>query len=484
MGFPLNDCPDACLILDDKDQIVAVNPAGEKLLQLERTEMVGRSLADVCSGQSISLTPDKSHPDIHEKTYARFPDELSGFAEINVSSLQGFDGRLLGRIMILRALLASPQHQALRSQNEILLALQETTFDLHSSLDLKVVLHNILERACKLLGTPHGYLDILRDTGELEPVVGFGALTEVLKFKVVLGEGVAGNVWKTGKPLFIPNYDQWTGRLSNFPSGLIRAILGMPLLFSGQVVGVIGIARGIDSDISFSEEDIAVLKRFADLAVLALQNARLFHQAQTEIAFRRKTEMELRNANQLLQFQIERVEMLQGQLHELAVRDTLTNLFNRRYLQEMLGVEFARARRAKTPLAILMLDCDRLKEINDTYGHKAGDDSLVNIANVIRESIRAGDIACRYGGDEFVVILNNVMEKTAIERAESLRSKVAAEPVLYKDEKISIYVSIGIAMFPAHGTQGESLLQRADQALYAAKHRGKNQVLVYSENLD
>jgi diguanylate cyclase (GGDEF)-like protein len=484
MGFPLNDCPDACLILDDKDQVVAVNPAGEKLLQLEQAEMVGRSLAEVCSGRFISLSPDGSPANGHKDTHSQLSNGLFEYAEVKVSPLQDLDGHVLGRIMLLRALLASPQHQALQSQNEILLALQETTFDLHSSLDLTVVLHNIVKRACKLLGTPHGYLDILRDTGELEPVVGFGALAEVLKYKVVLGEGVAGVVWKTGKPLFIPNYDQWPSRLSTFPSGLIRAILGMPLLFNGQMVGVIGIARGIDSDISFSEEDIAVLGRFAELAVLALQNARLFHQAQAEIAFRRKTEMELRNSNQLLQFQIERVELLQGQLHELAVRDTLTNLFNRRYLQEMLGVEFARARRAKTPLAILMLDCDRLKEINDTYGHKAGDDALVHIANVIRESIRAGDIACRYGGDEFVVILNNVTEKTAFKRAESLRNKVAAEPVLHKDEKVSICVSIGIAMFPEHGAQGESLLQRADQALYAAKHRGKNQVLVYSDNLD
>jgi diguanylate cyclase (GGDEF)-like protein len=315
-------------------------------------------------------------------------------------------------------------------------------------------------------------------------VVGFGALAEKLPFQVNRGQSVTGIVWKTGRPLFIPDYDQWSGRLSDFPRGLIRAIIGMPLLSEGQVVGVIDIARGLESEVSFSEEDIEVLRRFADLAVLALQNARLFHQAQTEIAFRRKTEMELRNANQLLQFQIERVELLQGQLHELAVRDTLTNLFNRRYLQEMLGVEFARAKRAKTSLAILMLDCDQLKLINDTYGHKVGDDALVHIANVVRESTRAGDIACRYGGDEFVVILNNVSAKIAYERAESLRSRIAALPVSYKEEKVGIFVSVGIAMFPAHGVKAEPLLQRADQALYAAKHRGKNQVLLFSERLD
>jgi GAF domain-containing protein len=193
----------------------------------------------------------------------------------------------------LRTIDFHPQDDALRNQNEILLALQETSFDLHSSLDLKVVLHNIVERACKLLGTTHGYLDILREMGELDPVVGVGALAEALKFKVDKGEGMAGFVWNTGKPLFIPAYDLWAGRLSHFPHGLIRAILGMPLLFKGQVIGVIGIARGIESD-QFSEEDVALLRRFADLAVLALKCPALRTGA-IEIAFRRKTECELRN---------------------------------------------------------------------------------------------------------------------------------------------------------------------------------------------
>jgi len=479
----LNDFPDACILLDDKDHVVGINPAGEKLLKLIKADVVGKTLAEVCLGRAVSLTTDGLQPDGLKDSHPHLRDGLFGYAEIKVSSLQGSDGEFLGRVTILRALEISPQDTALRNQNEILLALQETTFDLHSSLDLKVVLRNIIERACKLLGTTHGYLDILRETGVLEPVVGVGALAGVRKYNVALGEGVAGIVWKTGKPLFIPDYDQWSGRLSEFPRGLIRAILGVPLLSKGHVVGVIGVARGFESDISFSEEDIAVLRRFADLAVVALQNARLFEQAQVEIAFRRKTEMELRNANQVLQFQIERVELLQGQLRELAVRDTLTNLFNRRYLQEMLEVELARAKRSGTSLAILMMDCDRLKHINDTYGHKAGDDSLVHIANVIRESIRAGDIACRYGGDEFVVVLGNVTEKIAFERAEKLRNRVAAEPIHHKDKNVSIYVSIGIAMFPVHGRLGESLLQKADQALYAAKGKGKNQVLFYSRDL-
>jgi diguanylate cyclase (GGDEF)-like protein len=256
----------------------------------------------------------------------------------------------------------------------------------------------------------------------------------------------------------------------------------MPLLLKGQVIGVIGVARGVDNSSPFSEDDVSILKRFADLAVVALQNARLFEKAQDEIEFRRKTEIELRNANQLLQLQIERIEMLQEQLQELAVRDPLTELYNRRYLREALEMEFAHPERSSLPTAILMIDSDHLKEINDRFGHKAGDDFLVFISKVIQQNVRVGDIACRYGGDEFVIVLSNVTQNIALGKAEKLRKTVAEHHILHRNEKISISISIGIAMFPAHGKVGEELLQKADQALYEAKRMGKNKVFAYREN--
>ena len=128
-----------------------------------------------------------------------------------------------------------------------------------------------------------------------------------------------------------------------------------------------------------------------------------------------------------------------------------------------------------------MMDSDHLKDINDKYGHKAGDDFLVYISKEIQRSIRAGDIACRYGGDEFVAVLSNVTEDIALRRAEKLRKTIASHKILHRNEKVSISISVGIAMFPVHGTAGEVLLQKADQALYEAKRMGKNRVLLYSE---
>jgi len=130
-----------------------------------------------------------------------------------------------------------------------------------------------------------------------------------------------------------------------------------------------------------------------------------------------------------------------------------------------------------------MMDSDHLKGINDKYGHKAGDDFLVQISDVLKDDIRAGDIACRYGGDEFVVVMNNVSMKNAIDRAEELRKTIAEKSIVYRSEGVNISVSVGIAMFPGHGRTGEELLQRADLALYEAKRLGKNRVVVFSESL-
>ena len=491
MELLLSDFPEAIIFLDTDNQIIGVNLAGEHLLKMRRTDLIGRSVDAVFPLRSSSTYRSEALKDGWKEVSLSRGDGQVFYAELTVSTIDRLNGEHLGRVMLIRDSTHSQhsaarlkQDQFLRTQNLMMRALQETTFDLHSSLDLNHVLQNIVERACQLLGTKHGYLDMLRETGRLEPVVGIGALEESLKFKVVMGEGVAGTVWKTGTPLVVSDYDTWPDRINDFSRGLIRAIIGMPLMLKGQVVGVIGIAKAFEDKTVFSDDDVSVLRRFADLAVVALQNARLFEKAQTELEFRRKTEIELRNSNQLLQFQIERVELLQEQLRELAVRDSLTNLFNRRYLHEMLEVEFARSTRSQTSLAILMMDSDHLKDINDKYGHKAGDDFLVHIANVIRENIRAGDIACRYGGDEFVVVLSNVTEDIAFERAENLRESVFSKHIFHENERVSASVSIGISMFPAHGSSGEILLQKADMALYAAKRMGKNKVLNYSEGLE
>ena len=172
---------------------------------------------------------------------------------------------------------------------------------------------------------------------------------------------------------------------------------------------------------------------------------------------------------------------LREKLHTLSIRDALTGLFNRRYLDETLPREINRAERSHSELSVLLFDIDRFKKINDTFGHDAGDLVLSNLSAVVLASIRESDIACRYGGDEFIIILPDTSIETAEKRAETLRDNIAVMELDYKGEAIDkITTSIGLATYPQHGTKRDTLIKSADDAAYRAKKSGLNQVAVGS----
>src|SRR5512145_521163 len=132
-----------------------------------------------------------------------------------------------------------------------------------------------------------------------------------------------------------------------------------------------------------------------------------------DITERKQVEKRLRYVNDRLQGQLIEIGLLQSKLREQAIRDPLTNLFNRRYLEETLDRELARAKRETYPVCIIMIDLDHFKKINDTYGHDAGDQVLKALANTLSEQSRRGDFACRYGGEEFVIVMPNITKHTA-----------------------------------------------------------------------
>jgi len=151
---------------------------------------------------------------------------------------------------------------------------------------------------------------------------------------------------------------------------------------------------------------------------------------------------------------------------DLAVRDGLTGLFNRRYFNELINVEINRLKRTPSSLSLLMLDIDNFKNYNDTQGHPAGDELLKNAAKVFKNSVRAVDIICRYGGEEFVIMLPQTDKDSAARIAERLRVQFG----LY----LPTTISIGIATLPQDAQNMEELLEKADGALYQAKKSGKN----------
>jgi diguanylate cyclase (GGDEF)-like protein len=170
---------------------------------------------------------------------------------------------------------------------------------------------------------------------------------------------------------------------------------------------------------------------------------------------------------------------LRAQLHDLSIRDALTGLYNRRYLDEALERELLRATRHQHPVGVVMLDIDHFKLFNDTYGHDAGDVLLRALGTFLQNNIRGEDIACRYGGEEFTLILPMASLRDTQARAEDLRASVNHLQAMHGDQWIGqVTISLGAACFPEHGTTGDALIRAADRALYQAKMSGRNCVVI------
>jgi diguanylate cyclase (GGDEF)-like protein len=166
-------------------------------------------------------------------------------------------------------------------------------------------------------------------------------------------------------------------------------------------------------------------------------------------------------------------ETLQNQ----AIRDPLTGLYNRRYLEETMDREIHRSRRLKAPLGVVMMDLDHFKDFNDSFGHGAGDALLSALAHVITAGIRTEDIACRYGGEEFLLVMPGCSLETILERADHIRRAVKALQVKYHGRLLkSTTISLGVATFPEHGSTGDEVITAADAALYRVKQGGRDRV--------
>jgi diguanylate cyclase (GGDEF)-like protein len=162
----------------------------------------------------------------------------------------------------------------------------------------------------------------------------------------------------------------------------------------------------------------------------------------------------------------------------------MTDLFNRRYAEPTLQRELARAQRVKGSLTVLLFDVDHFKRVNDEHGHDGGDAVLRQVAALIRSATRAGDIACRYGGEEFLVVLPGCSLAEGEAWSERLRARLSATRIkLGGERQISITASIGVAAYPDHADTGPALISAADRALYAAKASGRNRVLTASSDV-
>ncbi len=193
-----------------------------------------------------------------------------------------------------------------------------------------------------------------------------------------------------------------------------------------------------------------------------------------DVTEQRHARSTLEAAHHQLKQQYAEINQLQAKLQEQVTRDPLTNLFNRRYLDETLEREIARCKREHLPLAIVIMDIDYFKSINDQHGHEAGDTVLQITARLLLEHTRSEDIVCRYGGEEFVAVLPGASLSHALERAESWRLSFERLDFAYKTHVIKSTMSFGVSAFPQHASDQDTLIRLADDALYLAKFNGRN----------
>jgi len=219
-------------------------------------------------------------------------------------------------------------------------------------------------------------------------------------------------------------------------------------------------------------------KEDLDLKIMALENGIIdchdFSTSPRELEARMRMQIGKKDRTRLLRAE-------KNQLARLARTDTLTGIYNRAHFDSVLDNEISRCRRSKQSMALLMLDLDHFKDINDNYGHQCGDLVLQTVAQTLEQTTRCSDVVCRYGGEEFAIILPETSATNAYITAEKIRRAIQSLRVSYNDKTLSLTVSVGISGSRGHGAKAFDLIREADQALYASKQKGRNRSEIYRD---
>jgi two-component system, cell cycle response regulator len=309
--------------------------------------------------------------------------------------------------------------------------------------DLGGILAVVLETAVGSVQAAGGTIMFLDGEGTLTVKVRRGAAAEKVPIGAVVavGKGIAGRVASTGEPARgIVGDGPGLRPAPNEPEA--TTVIAVPLRQSGRIVGVLSLYDK-DGDRPFTPHDLETILAFATQASVAIDNVLLHQEAQ-----------------------------------RLSLTDPLTGLWNYRYLTLGLGHEIERATRFGRPLAVLMLDLDRFKSINDQHGHQVGDAVLIELAGRMRAEVREVDTVARYGGEEFVIVLPETDAGGAARLADRLGTAIRSAPfcgdVAQFGGGLAVTASIGAAVFPEHGSTPSRLLRSSDEALYAAKDGGRD----------
>lgn len=327
-----------------------------------------------------------------------------------------------------------------RSRDELRTNLDRLGATLTHTHDLGGILAVVLDTAIGSVQATGGAIMFLSPDSTLSVKVRRGVAAESMPAdaQFSLGKGITGTVAQTGEPV-CGLVGDGPGLRPVAPEPSAKTVIAVPLKQSGRTVGVLNLYDKED-DREFNSRDLETILAFASQASVAIDNVLLHQEAQ-----------------------------------RLSLTDPLTSLWNYRYLTLGLGHEIERASRFDRPLAVLMVDLDRFKQINDRHGHQIGDAVLIELAARMRTQVREVDTLARYGGEEFVVVLPETDPAGAARAADRLAGAIRSQPFCANTaHALEVTASIGVAVFPEHGTTPSRLLRSADDALYDAKAAGRN----------
>ena len=417
----LEGLPDVVLVLDSDDRLADLNKAAAGLLGASRASLVGRKVEQAL-GSLPALAGCVGEMSEGQRT-VEMPETPPRWLEVAVSPLHDRLGRRTGRVVVARDV--SGRHQA-GEQIRLLSAAIGSAASAVAISDPKGVCLWVNPAFTRITGYPP------------EEIVG----QPLSRLKSGAHDAAFyASLWRT-----ILSGEAWVGEIVN---------------------------RHRDGHLYTEEQTISPVRD---------ESGRVTHfvAVKQDVTERRRMEQGLRSANETLKAQLAEIEALQAKLRDQALRDPLTGAFNRRFLAETLVRETARARRDRRSYAVVILDLDHFKGVNDAYGHDAGDRVLVAVGDLLRAHTREGDLVCRYGGEEFVVLMPGASAVPAARRAEVWRATLEDQRFLFRGEEVTVTLSAGVACYPDDGSDGEAVLRSADGALYRAKADGRNKVTTCS----
>lgn len=472
-SIALESAANGILITDRNGNIQWVNPAFTRMTGYEADEVRGKNPRILKSG----LVPQETFRTLWKTILSgnvwygelinRRKDGKIITEEQTIAPVRDGSGQIIHFIAIKQDITERKHaEEALSKRTDQIATLNRVMQSLSSTLDIAKVLDTILSEIQQVIPYDSASVWLCKDSSmEIIAVHGFPDPQALIgiTFSLTSEETPNSTVVRSRVPLIIGDaYSTY----SAFRSGVhakyqIRGWMGVPMIIGDRVIGMLAFDKKVPN--FYTEEQSQFALAFAAQAAIAIENARLYTDAQKELTDKIVAE--------------EKLLKLQKELEEQAIRDSLTGLYNRRFLDETLSRELSRAERDKYSVSVVMLDLDHFKVFNDTYGHDVGDLMLKQLGKLLTSQVRAGDIACRYGGEEFVVVMPKASLSVARQRANDWRMKFESQILIHEGEVLNATLSAGVAVYPMHGTNSDEIIRKADQAMYAAKAAGRNLVI-------